>query len=670
MFKNNLGVALRSVLKHKLFSFINVFGLALGLASVILIGLYVADELSYDRYHENADRLYRISRDFYAYDSVDELRFAANAAPVAPVLQLAFPEIENVARLSGGRVLLSRDEVAFYDDAVQFVDPSFLQMFTFEWLEGDSSSSLEKLNGIVLTESLARKFFGRTDVRGEMMKLENLMPIEVTGVIRDLLDNTHLEANAFMQIEPLFRFMGERSRSDWNNTSYHTYIKLASGASIESVAQGFPGFIDRTIDEGASKWTGFSTMAVADIHLHSSRLSELRPAGSFATVITLITVAIGILAIACFNFMNLATALSGLRGKEVGVRKSIGARRPQLVLQFLGEAMGMTLVATVLAIVVVETIMPTFNAFTGKALSFDVMSNIAVQGSLILLVLVVGCAAGAYPALHLSAFNPTQVLKSQRDVTSRGRFLFRNVLVIAQFGISIILVIVTAVVFLQTNYARQFDHGFEREQVVTLGGSPTQGVTQRWETLKKQLLQHPEIVSATASNVAPGNENLNSLMLRMHGSDAVRSIPPLFVDYDFFETLQIDLLSGRLFSENFPADRISVPNESSPISSGNFILNASAARDLGWNPKDIIDREISISTGGSSVLSGRVIGVVADSNFESARFHTKPIVFILTPPGMWFNQFQTLGTASVRISGKNLDETLAYIDNTWKSVIP
>lgn len=674
MMRNYLETALRGAMAHRLFSCINLFGLAAGLASVILIGLYVSDELSYDRYHTDSDRLYRVSQDFYPVNGSAELRLAANAPPAAELLKADFPEIVQNARLFGGRVLLTNEDVAFYEDAVRFVDPAFTQMFHFDWIAGDPATALSQPFDIVLTESVARRYFGDEDPLGKTLKLENALDLNVAGVIHDLPGNTHLSVNVLASVELVLRRFGERARTSWNeNISFHTYIKLAPGVAIETLEQRFPEFIDRHVGENASQWTGLSTLAVPDIHLHSVQQAEMKEAGSMATVITLLTVAGAILLIACFNFMNLATALSALRGKEVGVRRSIGAERRQLVWQFLGEALGMALLATVVAVAIVELVLPAFNAVTGKTLSFNLLSDGRLQLALLALVMVTGFGAGAWPAFYLSAINPVQALRS-RSGGMPGGVLFRNVLVTLQFSITIVLVITTAVVLLQARYARERDSGFNSEQVVILNGSPTQGVTQRWETLKDELLAHPDIVEATASNLVPGNENPNSFSVRRAGTrqDLDTPLPFMFVDYGFFETYDVRLLGGRTFKEEFATDRVALPTpDAAPTEegTGNFILNASAARNFGWTPDEAVGQPFDVTRNGRT-LRGTIVGVVDDVYFESVYFNVKPMMFVLAPAGTWLDGYSTLNSAALKITGTDTAATLAFIDRTWQQVIP
>jgi putative ABC transport system permease protein len=676
MFKNYFGVALRSILGNKLFSFINLFGLAVGLASAILIGLYVANERSYDHFQPNADRLYRVSRDYYAFSNSEDLRIATLAPRAAPLLKADFPEIEAVARtVLSGQGLIARDDQVFYEEGIHFADPELFDVFAFEWLAGDPAKALRTPSEMVITESVARKYFGNESPIGQKLKLENIVDMTITGVIRDLPDNTHLRGRIFMPLTGFLNLIGEESAQSWNNNMTHTYIRLAPGADIAALETALPAFMNRHLGQDVSQLNGLRVMKVTDIHLRSELQGEMREPGSMATVVSLATIALGIVLIACFNFMNLSTARSVLRGKEVGVRKTIGAARKQLVLQFLGESIGMTFAATLVAVVLVELVLPVFNGFTGRTLVFDVLRNSSLQLALGLLVLGVGCVAGSYPALYLSAFKPAQVLKSRVRFSLKDR-VFRNLLVVLQFSISIVLVIATSVVILQTRYARNLDLGFDREQVVVLTGSPSQGLP-NWETLRQELLRQPGVSEVTASSIVPGMENANALMVRTATNPEARALPRMFVDYGFFETYGVDLVAGRLFNEEFPADRLPDLGQGGPVGAfgtadamkqmaGNFILNESAVRDLGWTPEEAIDQPLEVyADDGRLGINGRIVGVVADSNFESLRFSVKPVLFILAHPSIG-----ALPIASVRISGEDIAGTLARIDTTWETFIP
>jgi putative ABC transport system permease protein len=671
MWKNYFDVALRGFLTNKLFSFINVFGLAVGLASAILIGLYVTYELSYDDFHPDADRLYRIGRDIYPRENFTGLYMATVPVIAARQLQEDYPQIELIARARRASAMLGRQDQAYYEDALLYADPEFLDLFAFQWLAGDPDTALDSLDSIVLTESLARKHFGDENPLGQRLTRDNQFDHTVTGVIRDIPDNTHLHADLFLPLDNFLNRLPEQVRNGWDGGNMMlTYARLTPDTDVDAMSATFPEFMDRRIGEYqgigmASQFTGLNAMKVTDIHLHSDRQNDMKAPGSMAVVISLATVALGIVLIACFNFMNLSTARSIMRGKEVGIRKTIGAERRHLIGQFLGESLGMALLATLIAIMLVEIILPAFNGFSGKTLDFDVLNDVSLQLALGLLVLLTGIIAGSYPALYLSAFKPAQVLKNRVTFGLRD-VVFRNLLVVLQFSISIILVIATAVVVMQNRYVRNFDPGFDKEQVVILDGSPTQGLTPRWQTLKEELLLHPNIVSATASNILPGMENLQDLGARVTGIADCCILTTLIVDYDFFETYRIEQLAGRLFTEDFPTDSLTAPDGGEM--SGNFIINASAARLFGWAPEQAVGQDLDVGAPDIFFIEGRVVGVVPDSNFETLRYNVKPLLFMLgrqeaSPFGPAFNN------ASVRITANDIPETLAYIDSTWQRVI-
>ena len=346
MLKNYFATALNNLLKNKLFSVINIIGLSIGLASTILIGLFVLDELSYDRHYADAGRIYRVSRDF----PIDGIYLAANAPQVAPLLKQDFPEIEQAARIFGGQALLSHDDTAFYEDNIRFADNEFFDIFALEWLAGDPAQALARPFTIVLTESIAAKYFGAEEALGQTLLLENKLPMEVTGIIRDLPHNTHLNLNVIASLNTLPQILGDQFLNNWGSNNFHTYIKLKPGIAIATVADQFPAFLNRHFRENSETYTGMSAATIADIHLHSTRQFEMSPAGSINNVYVFSAAALFILVIACFNFMNLSTARSSRRGREVGIRKVMGASRGQIARQFVGESVLFTVLASVLAL--------------------------------------------------------------------------------------------------------------------------------------------------------------------------------------------------------------------------------------------------------------------------------------------------------------------------------
>jgi len=663
MIGNYLKVTLRSMLRNRLFSVINVLGLGIGIAATVLIGLFVLDELGYDRQFQDADRIYRVSRDYMTQN----LYMAPNAPQAAALLKEDFPGIESAARLFGGQALLGNGENRFYEPDIRFADNELFDIFDFEWIAGDPSKALERPLTIVLTESLARKYFGSTDVLGSSLMLENTAPMEVTGVIRDLPRNTHLDLGVVGSLATVPLIVGEQFVRNWGSNNFHTYIRLRQGADINEIAAGLPAFVDRHIGENASAHTGMTAMAVTNIHLHSTRQFEMKPPGSITNVYMFSLTALFILLIACFNFMNLSTAAATQRLREVGVRKSMGAQRRQLAWQFLAESVLMAALACALAIVLVELLLPWLNGLMGKDLELGLLSGWQLPLVLLAVVAVVGVLAGSYPALYLSGFRPVQVL--QRRVAGGGTAFLRNALVVPQFSVAIALVVATLVVFLQLRYVRGIELGFEKDRIVVLSGSPTAGLGQQWDVLRERLLRIPGVEAVTASGQTPLEDNGNARGVSFEGQDNVRSVPIMQVDYDFFSTYGIQLLAGRGFSEAWPGDRL-LPggDEGARTQDYGVVLNELAVRQLGWTPEEAVGKRVKGFANAPNESGGHIIGVVANSNFESIHSPLKPLAFFMPP--RFQNGMAGLPEASIRISPDRLSEALAGIDALWREFMP
>lgn len=658
-----LKVALRNLLASKLYSAINLLGLAIGLAGTMVIGLFVLDELSYDKHYNDAERIYRVSRDF----ANQNMYLAPNAPVVGPLLKQDYAdEIEQSARIFGGQALMTREDKSFYENNIRFADNEFFEIFNMEWIAGDQATALTRPFTVVLTESIAKKYFGDEPALGQSITLENKVPAEVTGVIRNLPHNTHLDLGVIVSMSSVPPIVGEKFMQDWANNSFYTYIKLKPGVSIDTVAGHFPDFIERRFGEGRSRTDAMSVMAMTDIHLYSKKQLEMKTPGSINNVYVFSAAAVFILLIACFNFMNLSTARSTRRGKEVGMRKALGASRSQIARQFVGESILLTLIASVLALALVELVLPWFNAFLDKDLALNLLREPMRLVIFAVLVAVVGLFAGSYPAFFLSAFKPVQVFRSV--LITGGSALFRNTLVVLQFAIAIILVVATLVVLLQMNFAHNIKLGFQQEQVLALTGSPTAGLGPQWEAMRQELLRNPNILAATASHQVPLEINTNSLGARPEGATEGRGLPFMRVDYDFFATYEIPVLAGRGFNADFPSDRVIEPAtpDGTPPTAG-FILNKLAAEQYGWTPEEAIGKGFNAYFSGRA-HTGRIVGVVDNSYFESARSVLKPMIFFM--PEHVVSGEAMLQNASLRLSGRDMDATLAYVDRVWKQFMP
>jgi putative ABC transport system permease protein len=667
MFGSYFAVAVRHLFAQKLYTSINILGLAIGVACCALIALFIRHETSYDRQYAKSDRIYRISRDYYSVDGQPERHLATIAPVVTPLIKEHFPEIEHSARISkcgqqGGGAVITDGKKSFYEPGFAGVDNELFQIFDFEWVAGDPATALTTPNTMVITESLGRRYFGDENPLGRQLGLERSASFEIAGVLKDWPDDTHVRFDVAI---PLL-FGGaqiEEMLKSWGQECFHTYVLLKEGASIDSVRRGSAQFFETRFREGSSRATGFTAMPIKDIHLRSAREGEMRTPGSIQTIYTFGAIAVFVLLIACINFMNLATARAAQRAKEVGVRKSIGARRSRLIAQFLGESVLVTAMAVLLATVLVALALPPFAAFVEKRIELG--DFLSPQGIALLaaFTLVIGLAAGSYPAFYLSRFNPARVLKG--DVTrGGGAAAFRKALVVVQFAISIALVIATIVVFQQARFARSLDLGYQTEQIVVMTGSPNSGLGNQFESMKGQWLANPDVLAVTASAFVPGAPNNNVTTFRAAGADDEgQNLNLMPIELDFFETYGIDVVAGRSFSVDRD-DRLHFPQQNAPTPApSSVILSELAAQRFGWAPEEAVGRFV-----GAGGIQGEVIGVVEDVYLESVREPIKPMIYAVWP--VQTSGFRTIREASIRISGRNLQATLDHIDAMWRQFAP
>jgi putative ABC transport system permease protein len=667
MIRSYVSVALRHLVNQRLYSLINVAGLSVGLACFILIGLFVGYEWSYDSHWAKSDRIYRISRDFHATGGTREAHLAANAGPVAPLLAQDFPQIENVARIfCCGGVAKTPDGPAFLDPGYAMADAGLFEIFDFKWISGDPSTALAGPYDVVLTTSAARRHFGDADPMGQTLLNGGgngeWEALRVTGVIEDVPDNTVLDFSMLQSMRVWNTDPGaEQYLNDWRNNVFHTYVLLREGADIATIQAASDDFFERRLERGSSASTGFTAIPMSAIHLGPDREGEMqaggesKAAGNATAVYGFGAVALFILLLACINFMNLATARSAQRAKEIGIRKAIGAARRRVVVQFLSESVVLALLALLIGIALVELTLPFFNAFLGRDLALEYVRDPGTVLALLALALTTGIVAGSYPAFYLSAFEPARVLKG--DVTRGGAAgVFRKSLVVLQFSISSALLVATVVIHEQLEFARGIDLGFDTDQVVVV--SPNNVAGEEWETLKREWLANPDVVGVTRSDVLPFQPNGRTAEIRTVRAAAER-MPFVAVDYDFFETYGIDLVAGRTFSADFGDGQASEDNSRAP-----FVINELAARRLGFTPDQAIGQRVSFgSVQGTRFrvddASGPIVGVVRDVHYESLHHPIQPTIYRVGN-----------GAASLRITGRNVDSTLAHIDERWKAFRP
>ncbi len=658
MLKNYLKIALRNLARHKQMTLINVLGLAVGMAACILILLFVQYELSYDRYHENADRTYRISRQFLDPDGKINLHLGHLAPPFEPLLAEDFSGIiQKSARLLNGGMLITyeAEDKQIMEDEFFFAEQEVFGIFTFSFVAGDPETALTLPNAVVLTESTAQKYFGNDDPIGKTLRLEQEADLKVTGVIEDLPGNSHFHPTMLGSFTLLEEFFGQDyMNTNWGSNNFSTYILLPEGYNPADLEAQFPAFVDKHLPSGpdvsASQYTALQLWPLTDIHLYSHLDSEIEANGDIAYVYIYTIIALFILVIACINFINLTTARATRRAKEVGVRKVMGAEKASLVGQFLSESVLVSLFALALGILLVTLTLPFFTDFVDKQLSFDILGNPFLLMLLSAIVLAVGIVAGSYPAFYLSAFQPARILRSSRG-GQRGNTLLRSGLVVLQFVISIALVIGVITVEQQLDYVKSKPLGFNQENLLVL--PMDEAMYGRYDDLKVQLLAQPGISDVTLSSRVPSGRLNDSQGGEVEVGGEMKGLDfrlaNVDIGHDFIESFGIKLAAGR----NFDIERASDSTDA-------FIINAAAAQAIGYNsPEEAIDKKISY--GGRQ---GYIIGVTEDFHFESLHQSISPIIFhIPYSAGRVHNLV-------ARVQASAMDETVSYLKEQWSFLRP
>jgi putative ABC transport system permease protein len=649
MFRNTIKITFRNILKHKGYYFINMAGLSIGIVCFILIALFIQDELSYDRYHEKADRIYRAG--VRAVWADNEFHGVVSPAPFSKALVTEYPEVEVSTRLrrSGFPVIRYKDKV-FSEERWYWADDTFFDVFTVSFIQGDSKTALTMPNSVVITESMALKYFGNEDPLGKSLNADNRRDYQITGVIEDVPHNSHVHYDflaSFITIE-------DGSDQYWISNNFPTYFVLKEGISQEEFETKLQLIVKKyvnpqletvfgaTIDELAATggFIKYFTTPLTDIHLHSHLRFEHEPNSDISYVYIFTIVAFAILLIACVNFVNLATARSATRAKEVGVRKTIGSSRSQLIRQFLAETIVLGFLAILVALPIIEFLLPFFNSLTGKSLSVPYLANVSTIPLLIGISLFVGLLAGTYPAFFLASFDPVAVLKG-KSVGRSKRSWFRNSLVVFQFAVSIVLIIGTLVVYRQLNYIQNKNLGFNKDQVVII--KKVDDIGQEIRPFKQELIKHSGIISATNSSNMIGDFFGDNLYRQIDQTrDKNQLIWRFWTDPDYADTYKIQIKQGRYFSDYQQEGQQEV------------VLNESGVKILGYDDpvgQKIIDQDGNAFT---------IIGVVEDFHFESLHKRLNPLII---------HPYSPRGNGrylSVRVNAENIRETLAFMKNTWQ----
>ncbi|MEM8816625.1 MAG: ABC transporter permease [Pseudomonadota bacterium] len=661
MLKNYLKIALRNITGNPLFSAINIIGLSIGLACCIIITLYVQYETSYDKHWQDADRIHRVTRDFFSND----LELATIAPPIAPLLKQDYPEIEDITRLMNiGTTAFTIGEKTVNEETAVITDSNVFDFFQLEFVIGDPATALTAPTNIVLSERAAERLFGSTDVMGETINVAGQADFTVAGIFRDLPDNTHMAFEIAMSISVIPLMMGPDALERWGSNNYYTYLRLEPGFDPDELEAKFVDFIIRHRGEDAPDGTAINLQPLTGIHLTSNRDSEWQPNGSLAAVYTFSAVALVVLLIACVNFMNLTTARSTQRAKEVGIRKVVGADRSQLILQFLGESVLLTAVAMLLAVALVELALPSFAGFLEKPITLS-LANPPTLATLIGGTILVGVLAGTYPAFYLSHFRPAAVLKG--TVSGSGSALLRRALVVFQFATSIALLIATGVVMAQMHYARTVDLGYEKERNLVHSLPFFADLWGLYTPLKTELEAHPDIESVVYSSRIPSQQNLDSSGYLAAGTQEVMEntvgISDIKVDWQWFDHYDVEFLAGRSFREN--EMKIEQPSEEQPVVKAATVLNESAARRLGWSPEEAVGKIVREPQDSELTLwiDREVVGVIPDIHFSSLHDEMKATLY--AEPNDRYQRH-----ISVKLAPGDPGEAIRHFEDVWTRLVP
>lgn len=635
MFNYYIKTAFRFIKRNLIFSFINILGLSLGLALVTISFLWIQFEFSFDKFHQNADKIFRVTAQFNYDNNVDN--FAHTPAPLGEVIKNDIPEVIDYVRLGSiGRTLVSIADKQFWEE-IDLADPSIFKIFSFKLLSGDPENALKNPNSIIISESKAEKYFGSVNPLGQILQLGyEKTPFVITGIMKDIPDNSQLQFNF------LGSFSNIRNNLEWGAWNYTTYILAQNNKSINAIREKLSGITKKYIK---NEETSLHIQPLTSIHLHSNLRSDLPTNRNIKVIYIFVSICFLVLLVACINYMNLATARYIRRGKEVGLRKVAGASNSNLIIQFLSESFAMTLSAFIIALLLCTLILPVFNSFTGLAVS---MASLIHSNSIILLIvllLLVTFLTGSYPAFLLSSLNPASAVhndfKLVNSLSVRG---LRKALVIFQFIIAIVLIGCTIIIKSQLIFISNKDLGLSPDQVIVVP-ILQEDIRLKYETYKKDVLTSPFVINATAVNYFPGSQGFhqNVWWEGLQEDDISNLMDWIPVDQDFIRTLKIELLKGEFFPEDISNKGLKV-----------YVLNESAVKMIGWdNP---IGKQFDI------VGKGEVVGIIKDFNFKSLHNEIKPVALTFYP--------ELFDNLMIRISTENIPNTLDFLKRKWESFFP
>ncbi len=644
MLKNYFKIALRNLRKNPAYALINVAGLALGIACCTIMLLYVRDELTFDTFHQKTERIYRLTETRQSPES-GERHFPFTKGPVGPALVADFPEIVNAVRLRDrqgvGRFTVKYGEQRFYEGDYLIAEASFFEVFDFKLMQGDAATALTAPLAVVLTETAAQKYFGNLNPIGKVLNIERTGDCKVTGILQDPPPNSHLDFSMLISFATLEAVPGwKRFIDSWDSDSFITYVLTEHPLEVEAFNAKLPAFLQKYRGANPAQAHALKLQPLAEIHFQSARLEFDRnhAKGQIAYVYIFGLIALFVLFIACINYMNRATAAAMKRAKEIGMRKVVGAFKRQLLGQFLGESLLLASLALLCAIALAEFALPAFNAMADKKLALNLIADRAQLASLLGLGLLVGLAAGSYPAFYLSRLRPALVFKGE---SKAGGALLRRGLVVAQFALSIIMIVATLAAHQQLDYIRAKNLGFNQEQLVVI--DINSGNTRRnFAAIKNEMAKIPAVKSVSVSSRVPGEwKNLSQIEALPEGAPETeqRTMYFLGIDEDFLRTFEMSLSTGRNLSSAMGTDTAAI------------LINETAARALGWD--EPLKQELRVL---ADNYRGRVVGVVKNFHFQSLHEAIAPLVL-----GHWNNPVREIDYFTARVNAENLPQTLAAL---------
>ncbi len=653
MISNYIKSAFRNIVKNQFYSFLNILGLTIGLSAFIFLYLHISDEMSYDAYHEKASRIHRIESNFTIAGKQE--MFAIVPVPMGPALQLEYPEVEAVVRIYGtGNQLFRNEEKESYEEDFYFTDSTFFKVFTHEMIMGDPGKCLVEPYSIVLSQSTAKKYFGDSNPMGKILESGNDRQLKVTGVVADVPSNSHLKWDALISGTTLAEENGEEEFNSMEpnrfwNIGVYTYLLLNENSEMQSIHDKFPQFYEKymkSVGDMINASYDLMSTPLADQHF-SAHLSSDQPKGNKAFIYIFIAVALFILLIAAINYMNMATARSAKRAREVGIRKVAGAHKSQLIMQFLGESLLLSYISLILAGLIVYYLLPEFNTLSGKEFTTEIFRDPLLILGAILVATIIGVISGSYPAFYLSSFNPVTVVKG--TVSKKGGSgILRKILVVFQFFIATAMIIGAIIVSGQLNFLKNKDLGFDMDNMVILEMQDT-GFRAKAEIFREELLQNPDILGVTNSIGVPGaNTWIQVVRFEKDSGWVDESSIITIVDYHYFDVYGIDSLTGRFFDEKMGTD-----------DSAAVVINEALMKAYGWED-DPIGKTISWGFNPETNDPGRimkVIGVVKDYHFKSLHNRVQPQMMFPAA----FDKFHL----SIRINEENKQQTLDFIEEKW-----